>query len=282
MYFLNIIKPKGITSFDVIRYLRKRLKIRQIGHSGTLDPLASGVMQIGVGSATKLLEFLPSDKEYIANLKFGYVTTTFDDEGDKIFVKKPEFSLNDLKSSLNSFLGKTIQLPPKYSAIKYNGKKLCDLARSNVDFNIEDFGREVEIYSIELLNFNGFDEVKLKINCKKGTYIRSFANDLGQKLSCGAYLTELKRTKAGSFLYEKANNLDDENYVCINPIDVLEFAKYELSDYEYEKIIHGNFISNNIGNICSEKILLTKNNKLVSIAVLSDNLIKPKKIFKDI
>ena len=106
MYFLNINKPKGITSFDVIRFLRKKLKIKQIGHSGTLDPLASGVIQVGVGACTKLLDYLDSDKEYVANLKFGFITDTFDDEGEKIFVKKPEFNKNSLIQVLNSFLGK--------------------------------------------------------------------------------------------------------------------------------------------------------------------------------
>lgn len=280
MYFLNINKPKGITSFDVIRFLRKKLKIKQIGHSGTLDPLASGVIQVGVGACTKLLDYLDSDKEYVASLKFGFVTDTFDDEGEKIFVKKPEFNKNDLIQVLNSFLGKTKQIPPKYSAIKQNGMKLCDLVRQNRASEIKEFERDIEIYSIELLEFNGFDEVKIKVNCKKGTYIRSLANDIGQKLFCGAYLTDLKRTKAGNFKIENSDDLSKDNFNEINPIDVLNFDKKELNEQEYKLISNGNFIKQD-RNFKTDFILLTKNNKLVSIAILSDNLIKPKKFFKE-
>lgn len=280
MYFLNLIKPKGMTSFDIVRFLRKKIGIKQIGHSGTLDPLAYGVMQVGVGKATKLLDYLQSDKEYIADIQFGYETSTYDNEGDKFFVKKPDFSFSDLENALNSFLGVSIQIPPKYSAIKSGGKKLCDLARNNIDIDILDFGREIEIYSIELMYFNGFDKAKIKVNCKKGTYIRSLVYDLGKKLDCGAYLTDLQRTRAGNFIYSNANNLDDLNYKKINPLDVLQMEKYELDFDEYSKIVNGGFILSK-KHLCDDKILLTKDNKLVSIAVLSDNLIRPKKIFKD-
>ncbi|MBQ8848528.1 MAG: tRNA pseudouridine(55) synthase TruB [Candidatus Gastranaerophilales bacterium] len=278
MYFLNINKPKGITSFDVVRVLRKKLGIKQIGHSGTLDPLASGVMQVAVGNATKLLDYLDSDKEYIASIKFGYVSTTFDEEGEKTFVSKPDFNVDKLIETMNSFLGKTKQIPPKYSAIKVNGKKLCDIARKNPDNDIEIASREIEIYSIELIEFHN-DFAKIKVFCKKGTYIRSLVNDIGQKLGCGAYMTDLIRTKAGNFMIEKADLLDSDNYSNLNPLDVLNLSKYELSNEEYGKIMNGNFIGNK-GGFINSPILLTKDYKLVSVAILSDNLIKPKKTFK--
>ncbi|MBR6299188.1 MAG: tRNA pseudouridine(55) synthase TruB, partial [Candidatus Gastranaerophilales bacterium] len=182
MYFLNINKPKGISSFDVIRFLRKKLKIKQIGHSGTLDPLVTGVMQIAVGKATKLLDYLDSDKCYTAEIKFGYNTETYDSEGEEIFIKQPDFNESELKECLNSFLGKTKQIPPMYSAIKIDGKKLCDIARKNPQETIAISEREIEIYSIELVEFNK-KEYKAKINvaCKKGTYIRSLAFDIGKK-----------------------------------------------------------------------------------------------------
>lgn len=278
MYFLNINKPKGVTSFDVIRELRKRLKIKQIGHSGTLDPLAYGVMQVAVGSATKLLDYLDSDKEYIASIDFGYVTDTFDLEGEKEYIKEPDFTQIKLEKVLKEFIGLTKQIPPKYSAIKYNGKKLCDLTRQNKEINIEDFAREIEIYSIELLEFSK-NSAKIKVNCKKGTYIRSLVNDIGLKLGCGATLSELIRTKAGNFTLDKANLISDD-LVKINPLDALNLEKIEISDYDYQKVLNGNFIDNSY-NVSSDKVLLTKNNKLVSIANLSDNLIKPKKVFKE-
>lgn len=279
MYFLNINKPKGISSFDVIRFLRKKLKIKQIGHSGTLDPLATGVMQIAVGKATKLLDYLDSDKCYTAEIKFGYNTETYDSEGEEIFIKQPDFNESELKECLNSFLGKTKQIPPMYSAIKIDGKKLCDIARKNPQETIAISEREIEIYSIELVEFNK-KEYKAKINvaCKKGTYIRSLAFDIGKKLGCGAYLTELKRTKAGNFLIENSNNLDDEKYNEINPINALNNDKYELNNEEFNKIRNGNFIKN-LNNFNNKLLLLTKDNKLIAIATVENNLIKPKKYF---
>lgn len=280
MYFLNINKPKGITSFDVIRNLRKKLKIKAIGHSGTLDPLASGVMQVAVGKATKLLDFLESDKEYIADIKFGYITETFDAEGEKEFVCKPKFTKDELIKCLNSFLGKTYQIPPKYSAIKQNGKKLCDILRNNPNAELDIAKREIEIYSIELLDFNGLDEARIKVFCKKGTYIRSLVNDIGNKLSCGAYMTDLIRTKAGNFLLENSCWLEDEEFNKINPLEVIKLDKKELSQEEFLRIINGNFIKTN-ETFSTSTLLLTKDNKLVSVANLSDNLIKPKKIFNE-
>ena len=277
MYFLNINKPKGITSFDVIRELRKRLKVRQIGHSGTLDPLASGVMQIAVGGATRLLDYLDSDKEYIADIVFGYVTDTFDSEGELQFVKEPNFTFDELLLCLKGFLGLSMQIPPKYSAIKLNGKKLCDIARLGCDIDIEVHKREIEIYSIELLEFDG-SCAKIKVFCKKGTYIRSLVNDIGKKLGCGAYMSNLIRTKAGNFKIENANDLDSD-FVQLNPVDVLNLNKIELNEIQYARIKNGNYINCKVS--CDDGlVLLTKDNKLVSIANLSDNLIKPKKIFK--
>ncbi|MBQ7286367.1 MAG: tRNA pseudouridine(55) synthase TruB [Candidatus Gastranaerophilales bacterium] len=277
MYFLNINKPKGLSSFDVIRHLRKKLNIKQIGHSGTLDPLASGVLQIAVGNATKLLDFLESDKTYIADIVFGYVTDTYDSEAEKKFVCEPKFSYDDLKNCLNSFIGKTMQTPPKYSAIKIGGQKLCDIARKSDDFDIEINSREIEIYSVDLLEFN-HSTAKIKVSCKKGTYIRSLVNDIGIKLACGAYMSDLVRISAGNFDIKTSNDLDSDNYTQLNPLDVLNISKIELNDFEFEKVKNGNFIQNT-HKTTESTVLLTKDNKLVSIANLSDNLIKPKKVF---
>ena len=278
MYFLNINKPKGITSFDVIRALRKRLKVKQIGHSGTLDPLASGVMQVAVGKATKLLDYLESDKEYVATLKFGYVSTTFDEEGEKTFVANPCFSYQQFQDTVSKFIGKIKQIPPKYSAIKINGKKACDIVRNNENAQIEIKEREIIINEIEILEFHQ-NTAKIRVSCQKGTYIRSLADDLGKALECGAYLTDLIRTKAGNFSLKNSNHLEDENFSEISPLDALNFPVLELNDEQFERVVNGNFIHSD--NSCSGIILLTKHNKLVSIANLSDNLIKPKKIFKE-
>ena len=237
-------------------------------------------MQVAVGNATKLLDYLPSDKEYVADIVFGYKSTTYDDEGDKFFVEVPNFTYDDLILVLNSFVGVTQQIPPKYSAIKINGKKMCDLARKNIDFNVK--SREIEIYSIDLLEFKS-NCAKIKVFCKKGTYIRSLVNDIGDKLKCGAYMSNLVRTKAGDFNIETSDNIE----LKLNPknvLDVLKLPKLPLNILQYTKIMNGNFIDFIDDGTYShgQEFLLTKDNKLVSLAVLSDNLIKPKKVFKEV
>ena len=151
--FLNIYKPKGITSFDVIYKLRKKLGIKKIGHSGTLDPFAEGVMQVAVGNATRLIEYLDSNKEYIATAKFCYSSTTLDTEGEIKELPYKKFSKDEIKKAIEKFKGKIKQTPPKYSAIKVDGQKLCDIARKNPEKEIEIPEREVEIYDKELLDF---------------------------------------------------------------------------------------------------------------------------------
>ena len=280
MYFLNVYKEKGITSFDVIQKLRKILNIKKIGHSGTLDPLAQGVLQIAVGDATRLLEYLDNDKEYIAEIKFGYNSTTDDDEGEKEFIKKPDFTEKELQYTLNEFNGKISQIPPKYSAIKIDGQKLCDLARKNKQIP-EIKPRDVEIYSIKLINFQAPDCAKIKVNCSKGTYIRSLARDIGEKLNCGAYLTNLTRTKAGNFHIENSQKLSAEiKNFALNPIDVLNLNKIEITEEQYKKVINGNPLKYIENKTNSKKYMLIFNNTLVSIANLSDNILKMEKVFK--
>ena len=280
MYFLNVYKEKGITSFDVIQKLRKILNIKKIGHSGTLDPLAQGVLQIAVGDATRLLEYLDNDKEYIAEIKFGYNSTTDDDEGEKEFIKKPDFTEKELQYTLNEFNGKISQIPPKYSAIKIDGQKLCDLARKNKQIP-EIKPRDVEIYSIKLINFQAPDCAKIKVNCSKGTYIRSLARDIGEKLNCGAYLTNLTRTKAGNFHIENSQKLYAEiKNIALNPIDALNLNKIEITEEQYKKVINGNPLKYIENKTNSKKYMLIFNNTLVSIANLSDNILKMEKVFK--
>ena len=280
IFFLNIYKEKGMTSFDVIFKLRKILKIKKIGHSGTLDPLATGVMQVGVGNAAKLLDYLDGNKKYIAEIKFGYTSDTLDDEGEKTFVKEPNFTKDELINALSCFLGKSLQIPPKYSAIKINGKKLCDLARQGKELP-EIKPREIEVYDIKLMNFNGKDSASFEIHCSKGTYIRSIVRDLGQKLSCGAYMSSLIRTQAGNFKIENSAKINDEIIKnAINPLDVLNLNKIELTKEQYKRVIHGNSIEYKIEKENEKSFMLTYNNNLVSIANLSDNVLKMQKVFE--
>lgn len=280
MYFLNICKEKGDTSFEVIRKLRKILNIKKIGHSGTLDPLAQGVLQVAVGNASRLLEYLEDDKEYIAEIKFGYTSETFDEEGPKTFIKIPDFNKEKLMHALASFKGKILQIPPKFSAIKINGKKLCDLARNNKEIpHIKP--REVQIFKIELLNFLPPDYAKIQIHCSKGTYIRSLVHDLGQNLGCGAYMSDLIRTRAGNFTLENSVELSPEiEKNALNPVDVLNLNKIEINADEYKKVINGNPLTCLLEKTNNKKFMLIFNNRLVSIANLSDNILKMEKVFK--
>lgn len=277
--FFNIYKPKGITSFDVIYKLRKRLKIKKIGHSGTLDPMADGVMQIAVGNTSRLLEYLGSDKEYIAEVCFGWTSTTLDAEGEITKAVEPSFSENELIQVLETFKGKIEQIPPKFSAIKVGGKKLCDLARKNPEAEIEIPARTVEIYSIELLSFKD-NKAQIKVNCSKGTYIRTLGRDIAHALGTDAYLTKLTRIKAGNF--ELKDSIEIESAIpkenSISPIDALELEEYRLSEEEFALVKNGVSIKVELNG--KEKIyMLTYAKKLVSIGVLSDNIMKVKKYF---
>ncbi len=195
--YLLVDKPKGKTSFSLIRDLRRRLGVKKIGHSGTLDPFATGVMILLIGrNYTKLSDtFLTQDKEYEATLLFGKATDSYDCEGNITAESQKQVSLDELQAALAKFQGEIMQVPPMYSAKKVGGQKLYDLARQ---------GKEVPRAPVKvtvnctLLSFS-FPTAKLRIQCSKGTYIRSIAHDLGIMLGSFAHLTELTRTRSGKF-----------------------------------------------------------------------------------
>lgn len=228
-------KPKGITSFDVIRRLRKILKIKKIGHTGTLDPLATGVLVVCVGKATKLAQDIEGyEKEYIADFELGYRTDSYDIEG-KILEKK-EFEPIDydhFEEILKEFIGKIEQVPPMFSAIKMDGKKLYELARQGIE--VERKSREVFIKKIELLEFDGR---KGKIRClvSKGTYIRSLIYDIGERIGTFATMTELKRTKVGneglknSYTLEEIEKESEKKEFLISVEKYFNFPKIEIND----------------------------------------------------
>jgi len=204
---LLIDKPKGITSFDVIRKLRRSMNIRKMGHGGTLDPLATGLMIIGVGAGTKLLTgYIGLDKTYETVIEFGKISDTYDADGKVEEVKSaPQVSRDQVEEILKKdFTGEISQTPPIFSAIKVKGQRAYDLARSGKEVKLEP--RKVTIKNIEILKWE-WPLVTLKIDCSKGTYIRSIAHDLGQKLGCGGYVKELRRTRIGDFKVEDATVL---------------------------------------------------------------------------
>lgn len=210
---ININKPSGISSFDVIRKLRRILKTSKIGHTGTLDPLADGVLVMCVGKATKLASLIEAkSKGYIAEFDFGYETDTYDTEGKVIFKDgKKDFNIEEIEKVLEEFTGKQKQIPPMYSAIKVNGKKLYELARENIEIEREE--RDVEISNLNLLEFKD-GTCKINTEVSKGTYIRSLIKDIGNKLGTYATMTALTRTKVGEYKIEESFTIEDiENLV---------------------------------------------------------------------
>lgn len=211
-------KPKNHTSFDVIAILRKKLGQKKIGHMGTLDPMATGVLPILLGSTAKFQIFTEeNEKEYIAEIIFGLTTTTWDIFGEETGKKETNISKENLAEILPKFTGEIMQVPPMFSAIKKNGVKLCDLARKGKE--IEREARKVEIKNLEILDFNEEKQTaKLKILCSKGTYIRSLCHEIGAALGTGACMGELTRTLSNSFRLEESIALEKIKNMELNEI----------------------------------------------------------------
>ena len=209
----NVLKPPKMTSHDVIGFLRRALNTKKIGHGGTLDPDAAGVLPVFAGSATRLLEFaVEGRKEYIAEFTLGAQTDTGDDSGEVVkTMPVPTFTEEKLQAVLNSFLGKQMQLPPMYSAIKINGKKLYQLARQGVE--VERTARPIEVYKLELLYYTD-KSFTVRVACSKGTYIRVLGEDLATALGTCGTMSFLLRTQVGAYTIDKAYTLQE---VAANP-----------------------------------------------------------------
>ncbi len=205
---LIVDKEKGITSHDVVSILRKATGIKKIGHTGTLDPLATGVLIMCIGKGTKAVEYLSNDeKEYIAKFKFGYETDTLDITGKTIKQSEHIPSIEMLKSILKDFVGKIEQIPPMYSAIKHKGKKLYQYAREGTSVEINP--RSVEITNLDIINKINDASYEIKLTCSSGTYVRSLIRDIGYKLNTYATMEELQRIRAGNFNINQAIKIDD-------------------------------------------------------------------------
>ncbi len=281
--FLNVYKPKGLTSHDVVAKLRKITKIRQIGHTGTLDPFATGVLPVCIGKATRLIEYLEDDKEYLATVQFGKNTDSYDIDGEVTATFDKRVNQDELEDVLGNFRGEIMQLPPIYSAVKVNGKKLYEYARKGEDVEIKP--RKVFISKLELLDFDvETQSAKLLVACSKGTYIRSIACDVGRMLGCGGYLTALERTKAGKFKLETAVRLEDLSELSvvvnhlINPVDVLNLPVFELDETQKNLVSHGMSIENQGFNNLDVVILLY-GAKIYAVGKVNQDKILVKKVF---
>ncbi len=280
--FININKPSGITSQKVISIIRKITGIKQIGHAGTLDPIASGVLPVAIGKATKLIDYLSYDKEYIVSMYLGKISDTYDTEGIVRDTGFRKIERREIEKIIPLFLGEQEQLPPIYSAVHYNGKRLYELARKGeIPKDIEK--RKIEIYNNEIISFDYEKQIlKLKISCSKGTYIRSIVHDMGQILGSGAVMFELIRTKSSGLKIEDSIELtegikiDDIKENIINPISILSIEKYEINEEENNKLQNGNKFKNRAKK--SGIIILTENNKIKAIAEANIDFIQPKKV----
>ena len=282
--FLNVYKPTGKTSHDVVAILRRVTKVKQIGHTGTLDPFAEGVLPICIGKATRLIEYLNDEKAYIGTIQFGSSTTTYDTEGEVVKTSDKIVTQGDVEESLKFFRGEIEQLPPIYSAIKINGKKLYEYARAGQEVKIEP--RKVTIFELELVNFNqAAQQAEIRIVCSKGTYIRSIANDLGDKLGALGHLIKLVRIKAGDFYVDNSIKLEDLNSPeivikkLIYPTEKLNFAVYNLNEEEKKKISNGNAITPNQPFEIDEFVTLMDKEKLAAIAKFDGKFLKCEKVF---
>ena len=282
---INVLKPPGMTSFDVISYIRKTAGIKKAGHTGTLDPGAAGVLPVCIGKATKIVDYLMNDKKtYITEIFFGNSTDTLDRYGKKLLDSNitPDIKLSDLEEVLLKYKGEILQKPPAYSALKVNGKRAYELARKGEDVDLT--LRKVIIYSIEIINFRP-PFAMLKVVCSKGTYIRSLCRDIGSDLGYPSFMNFLLRTSTGNFDLQNSHFLNEINKLTIN--NIIENTETALNmgnvyiDKEYSaKILNGNSIPVNINNVKNDEIvkIFIKPNSFTAIGKIQDGILHVEKL----
>ena len=281
--FLNILKPPGMTSHDVVAFLRKKLNTKKVGHLGTLDPAAAGVLPVALGKATRLIEYLEHNdqKQYLAEFIFGFTTTTGDMEGE--ILKKTDAAFLTKKTileKLQQFSGEIWQMPPLASAVKVAGKPLYHYQRRGEQVEVP--RRLVTIYDIELLDF--LDEntpnprIRVLIQCSRGTYIRSIAHDLGEMVSTGAALNFLLRTKSGPFSIENSRLLEEEPKIIPVEEAFRDFPRIILDEQQYLRVKNGREVHLN-EKVENAKIYFAYfSGKLVATGQVKDLTFKPEKV----
>ncbi len=241
---LVVDKPKGITSFDVVREVRRALGVKKVGHTGTLDPMATGVLPVCIGDGTKVAQFITeATKAYDATVKLGATTDTLDAEGKTLATRPvPHLTRELLEAALERFRGPIQQVPPMYSAIKVGGKRLYELARAGEE--VERQPRAVTVFELVLRDFSA-DEVKLSVRCSKGFFVRTLAADLGEALGCGAHLCALRRTQSGPFVLAQAIPLNDVTktspLVGLND-SLKDLPSLQVTDAEAARVRHGGVV----------------------------------------
>lgn len=279
----NVLKPPGMTSHDVIGFLRRALNTKKIGHGGTLDPDAAGVLPVFAGSATRLLSYaMDGRKQYIAEFTLGEQRDTGDDSGTVVkTMPVPEISEQQLREVLQRFLGKQMQLPPMYSAVKINGQKLYQLARKGVE--VEREARPIEIYRLELLDF-AKSKFTVAVECSKGTYIRVLGEDIATALGTCGTMSFLLRTQVGSYLLNEAHTLQEiaENpeACCAEPITAVDhLSKLILTANQAARITNGVKTTVN-GTADGQYVLLGPENEFLGIGKCVESKVQAEKIFQ--
>lgn len=271
-------KPEGYTSRDVVNKLSKILNTKKIGHTGTLDPIATGVLVCLTGKYTKLVDLLTAlDKEYVAEIKLGIKTDTGDITGNVIDTSNKVILKNDILDVIKKFPKKYLQTVPKYSAVKIDGKKLYEYARENIDIELPK--REVCIYNLELISFNE-DIIKIKTKVSKGTYIRSLIEDICDMLGTVGCMKSLVRTYQGVFGIDEAYTLEDiknNNYKSKNIHEFLDYPCINVEECNLKTVLNGGKISN-IYNI-KDKVIMIYNNKDLAIYEVDGKTLKPYVMF---
>lgn len=231
---LNVYKPKGMTSHDVVSFVRRKLHIKRVGHTGTLDPDAEGVLPVLIGKATKLSDLIVAEeKRYVARVRLGVVTDTDDISGEIIKTHEVSVSEEDVLKAIQTFTGEIDQIPPMYSAIKVNGEKLYNLARKGIE--IERKPRKITIFSLSVSDFNG-RSFNLSVHCSKGTYIRALCRDIGEKLGVGATMESLIRTESGMFNVNNAHTLEEIETAVLNNDTERLLIKTDVVLSSYERV----------------------------------------------
>ncbi len=285
----NVNKPAGMTSHDVVATIRRASQAPRVGHAGTLDPLATGVLLICMGQGTRIAEYLSDhDKKYRARIRLGVETDTYDAAGTVIAEQPVHVTRDQVETALQGFVGKLSQAPPAYSAIKQAGVPLYKLARQGVE--VETAPRQVEIYSIGLLDFAP-PEVEIEVHCSKGTYIRSLAHDLGEKLGCGAHITALARTAIGHFTLEDSVGLEPlrealvQGYAgqFLHPLDeaLLDFEAIVVEPDVAKRLQQGNPLTSERDHLTPLLRVYSQSGQLIGLLERGETpgLWKPKKVF---
>ncbi|MFA5527241.1 MAG: tRNA pseudouridine(55) synthase TruB [Peptostreptococcales bacterium] len=231
---INLIKPQNMTSHDVVNIVRKKLMTKRVGHTGTLDPMATGVLPICVGQATRVIEYLVADKKkYKCQLTLGIKTDTQDIWGEVLEKKDVHITEEEIKNTVKTFIGDITQIPPMYSAVRIDGRRLYEYAREGVEIQRE--SRKVTIYHIDIISIQG-EKITLEVECSKGTYIRTLCNDIGEALGCYGTMSALERIASGIFTIDEGITLEDlgtlspEEYLIPADQPLTEMGQAEIKD----------------------------------------------------